>query len=311
MKPTVNGMPAHLKAEAAAWLARLHSDERTARDEAGFQLWLTADPRNREAFGLVTAAWDEAGGAGIRHQPPANSWTRRKLLGVGAVATLAAAGAGVMMFDIPDRYETGRGEQRRIVLADGSILLLDTDSAVRVTMAADRRLATLDRGRAHFQLDDDPLRPFLVKSGGYDILSQGAALDVDGRQANLSLLVIEGTVRIRPAGDPATPLRQIGPRERVQASAGHSPSVDSPSLAPLVAWQTGRAIFAALPLRNAVAEMNRYGMRPIVIVDPGLASARVSGSFELGDSGAFARSAARQLKVPLRIDAQEIAIGHA
>ena len=49
------------KAEAAAWLARMRADDRTAADQRVFQAWLEADPANRIAFHAITQVWDAAG----------------------------------------------------------------------------------------------------------------------------------------------------------------------------------------------------------------------------------------------------------
>ena len=311
MAAAIRGLPAHIKAEAAVWLARLHSDERTAGDEAGFRLWLGSDSRNREAFALVTGSWDEAGGAVAAAVPVRSEWTRRRMLGTGAVTALFAAGAGLWVYTVPDTYETVRGEQRRIVLSDGSILLLDTNSAVRATMASDRRVIQLDRGRAHFQVASDPLRPFIVKADGYDLKTDGALFDVDSAGDRLSAFVIKGSVGIRAEDAPGIGMQIVGAHQRVQLVAGQPARIDSPALAPLTAWHSGMVIFAASPLGRAVAEMDRYSRRSIVVADQRLTAAPVTGRFDVGDSVTFAKSVAQQLSVPLRITAEEIVVGRA
>lgn len=49
------------KAEAAVWLARLHTDERTTADERAFRAWLAENEDHAAAFAELTAAWDVAG----------------------------------------------------------------------------------------------------------------------------------------------------------------------------------------------------------------------------------------------------------
>src|SRR5882672_7921497 len=50
-------------AEAAAWIARLQSSERTAAAEAAFREWLTADPLHARAFSRATDVWEIIAGA--------------------------------------------------------------------------------------------------------------------------------------------------------------------------------------------------------------------------------------------------------
>jgi len=306
------GLPAHFKAEAAAWLARLHSDERTARDEAGFRLWLAADPRNRDAFGLVTGAWDEAGGAAGGPPVRVRRWTRRRVLGAGAAAAILAGGAGFWAHAGWEDYRTGHGELRRIPLADGSVLLLDSGSAVRVEMAADRRRVMVDRGRAHFRTANDSRNLFFVRAEGRDLIAGAASFDVAAEGGRLSLFVLAGSVGIRLGRDglPGS-MRWVRARERARIDPGGALRIDSPAPAPLVAWHDGEAFFAATRLRGAVAEMNRYARHPILIADPDLAVRPVSGRFDLGDGPAFARSVARQLSVPVHVQGGSIVIGRA
>ena len=52
-------------------------------------------------------------------------------------------------------------------------------------------------------------------------------------------------------------------------------------------WTTGRLIFAATPIREAVAEVSRYSDRRIELKDKGIAQIPVSGAFDTGDTDAF------------------------
>uniref|UniRef100_UPI0019545503 FecR domain-containing protein n=2 Tax=Pseudomonadota TaxID=1224 RepID=UPI0019545503 len=66
----------------------------------------------------------------------------RLAAGLTAAAVLAGGGAWFLA-DRPPTYESQVGEMRRLVLADGSVLTLNTDSAVVVRMAKDRRRIAL------------------------------------------------------------------------------------------------------------------------------------------------------------------------
>ena len=51
-----------IRMEAAAWLVRLHADDRDATDEAAFRAWLDASPAHVTAFEAVDRVWSSAGG---------------------------------------------------------------------------------------------------------------------------------------------------------------------------------------------------------------------------------------------------------
>jgi transmembrane sensor len=50
------------RAEAAAWLARLHAENRDAADEAAFRVWLRASSAHALAFEAVDRMWSDVGG---------------------------------------------------------------------------------------------------------------------------------------------------------------------------------------------------------------------------------------------------------
>ena len=92
-----------VRAEAAAWLARLRSEERTADDEKGFRAWLAESEAHRAAFEVTNSVFEMAGAAQRRiSRTPAPLVTRRHVLRTGV--TLAAASARtVCVSRSPDR----------------------------------------------------------------------------------------------------------------------------------------------------------------------------------------------------------------
>ncbi len=299
-----------IRAEAAAWLARLRSEVRQPGDEAGFRAWLAEDMRHREAFDLVSAGWEAAGGlAGSRavraRSRPAIS--RRALAMGGAAALASVAGAGLWRLVSAGSYATDVGEQRRIALDDGSTVILDTDTRIRVAFAADRRSIELLRGRAHFDVATDPLRPFRVRAGDRQVIAIGTAFDVARTEGRVAVVLVEGKVVVRPVeASPESATHLMSPGDRIVFGPARQAAEDHPDIAQVTAWQTGRAVFDDQSLAAAVAEMNRYTRRPIVVADASLATLRVSGVYSTGDSEAFARSVAELLRVRVELTSSRI-----
>jgi transmembrane sensor len=60
-----------------------------------------------------------------------------------------------------------------------------------------------------------------------------------------------------------------------------------------LAWLHGEVILDSTPLAEAVAEMNRYDRRRLVVVDPAIAAVRISGVYHTGNLELFAAMVAR------------------
>ena len=297
---TTNGVAPQTKAEAAAWLVRLHADDRSEADERAFRLWIAAKPENGRAFEAVTTLWDTADGLSATMSARAYGGIRLRrrtlLAGVGA---LAAASAAFAVWDVAYAgvYETDVGEQKHVTLSDGTEAFLDTDTRIRERYNTSIRIVELDRGRANFRVKPDPHRPFVVEAGDHRVLADRTTLDVrlDGGRVSIVLLQGDATVLAEPqaAGQRVTLTRG----ERAIMGPDIVLRVDRPNLTPLVAWQVGQAIFESDMLAAAVAEMNRYSTVRLVVDDPVIAKMKLSGVYRVGDNEAFAHSVSQLLPV--------------
>jgi len=304
-------LDAQLRAQAGVWLARLRSEDRTHADEAGFQDWLEEDPRHRAAFEAATLAWEAVGALHIqraqqgqaRRRALARRATRRMVIGGGAA--LAAGTVGVAVSSLLagwTSYATAVGEMRTIALSDGSRLILDTDSAVRTNMDRGRRSIELVRGRAHFAVAKDPMRPFVVSAGVREVVAVGTAFDVSRSREGSTVLLLEGRVVVQKRrGFNLQRLADMAaPGVRLTMYDDGRIGEDRPDVARLTAWQTGRLIFDHDSLDYAVTEMNRYNHRQIVLGSDALKGLRFSGVYVSGDPHAFATSVAALFDLAVR-----------
>ena len=310
-----------VRTEAAAWLARLRSEVHTTADEVGFQDWLAADPRHRQAFDAATAVFEAAGAVDYREQEPAAAKdrgvrTRRTVLaGGGALALAGLGGVGVLRWALGPSLKTQVGEQRSLALADGSKVILDTNSLVKVAFTDDHRRIDLLSGRAHFDVAKDPTRPFIVRAGDREVIAVGTAFDVSLENGATSVVLVEGRVVVQPtthgaktAADPSAG-QSMAPGDRLIFTAASVPArQDRPDLTRETAWQTGRIIFENDTLQSAATELNRYTRQPIVIADEQAAGMRISGVFRTGDPETFARSVALLLPVTVAPDGDKIVL---
>lgn len=288
-----------VRVEAAVWLARLRSELRSPADEAGFQTWLSETPQHRDAFEAVTAVFDDAGAVGRdfvgREVPDRSRMTRRAVVAGAATMAVAASTIGVMRWQSASGVIASEvGRPRSFALADGSRIVLDTKSSIQVSLSDERRLIRLLAGRARFEVAKDAARPFIVESGGRQVIAVGTAFSVASEGERMSVVLEEGRVVVRsPARktpDDADDVSML-PGDRLMFAGSTGKAVeDRPDLAKLNVWQTGRLAFEDETLFAAVAEINRYSRRTIEVEDARSAGLRISGVYRADDPAGFARS---------------------
>lgn len=299
------------KAEAAAWIARLHADDRSAADERAFQRWVAARPENARAFEAVTAVWDLADGLRAETPAPGRSGLRlgrRSVL--ASLGSLAAAGAGFTVWEqaYAGVYETEVGEQKHVTLSDGTQAFLDTDTRIRERYSPALRTVELDRGRANFRVRPDWHRPFVVEAAGRRILADRTTFDVRRDGDRISVVLLQGRASVFGSPGSAEPKVMLSRGQRLIAAARVPFQVDKPNLAPLVAWQIGQAMFDNETLAAAAAEMNRYSTVRLVVEDPAIENLKLSGVYRVGDNEAFAHSVSLLLPVSIEHDSGHIAL---
>lgn len=291
--------------EAAAWFARLGATSVSSKTLEDFYAWRRV-PANARAYARIEADWDAAGrlrgdpqlrAATAKAARPRNSapWLTlapaRLWIGGGALAGCAAIAAALWFQSAPEAYSTRVGEQRLVVLADGSKVRLNTNSQVTVRLGGPERRLTLIRGEALFEAAHDPAHPFVVDAGLARVRALGTRFDVRRDPGAVGVVLIQGKVQVRRDDERAWTLVP-NQRLRVPATGAAAPERADPEQA--TAWTAGRIAFHATPLGEAVEEVNRYAVRKVRLA-PGVPDGSpVSGVFNTGDTEGFV-SAVRAL----------------
>lgn len=188
-------------------------------------------------------------------------------------------------------YRTAHGGQGSWRLADGSVLQLDTDSAVSVRFSRGERHVSLEQGQALFQVAHDTRRPFRVAIGPTAVVAVGTQFDIYRRADATVVTVLEGRVRVSsalPAPLAASETRLDAGQQlsvRPGASPGLPVRVDASST---VAWLHRQIAFDHQSMAEVAQEFNRYNKVLIIIEDPALRSVPISGVFNAYDLDSFA-----------------------
>ncbi len=223
------------------------------------------------------------------------------------VAVAAAVGCWLWLPGGARIYQTRPGEQRSILLADGSRVTLNSASGVEVDLGRKRRILHLLRGEALFQVSHDPARPFDVYARGTVVRAIGTEFNVDLRQHYAAVTVLQGRVAVMSAAQASLPIEPAplappgsGPRlQRFPAPAGSlilgvaqqvritprgvGAARPVSDLAATIAWARGQLVFEHRPLGEVVDELYRDGGEHIDIESAALRSRKVTGVIQIDD----------------------------
>lgn len=314
--------------EASEFFIAFRAGDGTSAVRERFEKWLRSSPENVQAYLQVAAGWSDLPTGdpedqldlqallakakeanentvvhlGLRNadrgrhsvKSPRKLWTL-----VASLATLIAlAGMGTWLtIQRGHTYSTGIGEQRTLILADGSTVTLNALTTLKIHLTRKSREITLVRGQAYFHDTDEPARPFIVRAGQSAVRAIGTEFDVDRERDRTVITVLEGQVAVARSSawldgmDRRELLRELaGPvnkRKAVFVSAGMQVTILAQNIPPpnpvdtttVTAWMQQRLIFDNTPLERVAQQFNLYSKRRLVIADPSLWSVGVSGDY--------------------------------
>jgi transmembrane sensor len=286
--------------QAAAWATRIDAGSINPDADEGLRQWLQGDPRRRGALLRAEAALSfmDRGRAlsGVIPNPtikPFLVW--RTLLVAGAALAAGIVGVAILV-TIPHRYGTGLGEVRQVPLSDGSLVAINTQSAVEIAMHPDSREVTLTRGEAWFKVAHDKKRPFIVSAGRIRVRAVGTAFSVRRHDEGADVQVTEGTVETWTVGEESRKVRIASGSKAYVAEYQAPKTVQAPvDIERSLAWREGQIALEGETLDQAVAQFNRYNTRKLVISDPTLADEKLVGQFRATEPKNFADAVATTL----------------
>lgn len=266
---------ARIDAEARSWLLRVKAD---AGAEAACTAWRAADPRHERAFQDAWLVWTAIGRTSYARS---DAWrSPRPRAGLARIAAPAAIAASLALAAVvapgllspPDqRIRTETAQSQAVQLKDGSKVFVGARSALDVRFDEDARTAVLKDGEAFFEVARDPSRPFTVIAGDAVIRVTGTKFDVRRTPFGVQVSVLEGSVQVsrKPLlgnAAPKTPDRVLTDGEQVRLDRRAGLTTTQPATTDAGSWRSGRLLYAEVPLKEVVADANRYSDRPIRIM---------------------------------------------
>jgi transmembrane sensor len=326
MRPVDDQIRRMVSQQAADWYVANQEDALGESDRDAFVAWLKASPIHVEEYLGVALIARDLGVAADDSAIPADALLeqaradddsrvvsfdeaspgryesaaqpRRWRVAAAAAASIVLVAALTwwtrVFVGFPVAYETAHGELGSWRLADGSLLRLNTDSAVSVRLSGRERIVEIERGQALFEVAHDATRRFRVQAGEVGAIAVGTRFDVYTEPDTTVVTVAEGRVAVY-AGDPPA-LRAPLPASSRLAEAGQQLRIDdgvlpaqavSVDVDEILAWVTGKIEFDRRPLGEVADEFNRYSSVPLEIEDDALRALPVSGVFEANDMDSF------------------------
>lgn len=297
--------------QAAEWLTLLMSDEAGEQERAACLRWRGLDPEHELAWQHIEAVTQRLNGLhrGAAAQAlssagqPANRKRRQLLLWLGVVGgtglLAAQTDAWQDVRSLRADYRTATGERREVALHDGSVVTLNTASAMNVHFDGQRRLIELLAGEilvvsGHGVGSDAPL---VVSTSEGLVRALGTRFSVRQEAGKSTVDVFESAVEVRPRDSAGAPLHLAAGRS-VCFSRLHT---DAPQTldAYADAWSRGQLIVDDVTLAEFIAELSRY--RPgILHCAPEVAQLRLSGVFPLADTQRILNMLPNSLPVQVR-----------
>lgn len=195
-------------------------------------------------------------------------------------------------------HATKTAEQRKLTLADGTRIEMDADTALDVDFTDARRMVRLSRGRAFFDVAKDA-RPFVVGATGGTVTALGTRFVVHEWSGSVTVSVEESAVSVAaPTGPTAT----VNAGEYMIYNEKQAGTVTATNVDTEFAWRRGKLIFEDCPLRQVLADVNRYRRGTIRVTDNRLLDMRVSGIFDIRNPG----SVLDVIRTTLAVDAIEL-----
>lgn len=268
---------------AAQWLALLESGAATERDHAALQHWRDSHPQHEQTWQKAQTLRQRFSDlpqalamASLDRPQSGRRAVLKRALGIAALVPTA----WLISRQLPIEawradLHTAIGERKRMGLADGASLQLNTATAVDVDLAQ-RRINLVEGEMA---LDVPGTAAMTVQTRYGELRVSQAEVCVRQLAAGCLVSVLEGSVQVRDLSGQLATLQ--GGQQAPLKSSGLGAWVPFDVLQ--LGWRDGVLTAQNQVLGDFLRELERY--RPGVLRwEPSLESLRVTGSFRLDDT---------------------------
>ena len=290
---------------AASWYVQFQSETPSPAQRQAWQHWIESNPQHLAAWTQMEQLQRHLGAMprDLTRRALSSHQQRRQVLKL----LLVLAGTGYVGWNV-QRYEalgnvwadysTKVGQRRKIELADGSQIHLNTNTAIDVLFDGQQRLIRLRSGEILISTGKlgDP-RPFFVETREGRVQALGTRFSVHQLSGSTRVGVLEDRVSLQP-GDQANGPRVLNAGEGADFTRSSIGAI-RPYLLSETAWINGQLIVLDARLDDIVQELGRY-RSGILHCDERCARLRVSGTFRLDSTDAVLANLQASLPINVR-----------
>lgn len=296
----------HIAMQAAEWLTTMMSGQATQAEQQAWTSWRAQHPDHERAWThieRVSGGFKALDAQASRKALAPRGAARRQGLKLAIVLAAFGAGGWLGLRTQPVRgmladLSTGVGQRREVMLADGSRLHLNGDSAVNLRYTDTQRLLELVKGEIFIATATEsgrPYRPLRVETAHGQAQALGTRYSVRHQDSHTFVAVEDGAVRLTTRDSGASRIIEAGQGAAMTAQRIAAPQAVS---ADTWAWRQGLILADGMLLRDFLHQLSRY-RHGLLGCDDAVAGLRISGAFPLEDTEAVLLSLPNSLPVSI------------
>ncbi len=280
------------------------SEEVTEEDKRAFELWRSREPDNDYAWRQLesvqkklTSLSDPKVGKVILSQYR-QGLSRRQILvwsgvSIAAMSLILTNDASISKGE--SEYASTKGEIKPITLSDGTLVVLNTSSRIRVDFTQSQRVLHLIEGEVMVTTSHH-LTPFYVLTPQGLVTPLGTVFSVRLEQDTTRVSVFEGQVMNRATKASNNQYLEAGQKSTFSSKNYY---IKKPLLANEVLWTQGKIEVLDMPLNEFLAEISRY-RRGVVNIESDLSDLRISGIYSIRDTDTTLQNLGKILPIQVR-----------
>ncbi|SDK01168.1 ferric-dicitrate binding protein FerR, regulates iron transport through sigma-19 [Catalinimonas alkaloidigena] len=292
-----------------AWLRR-NPEKKSLLDEARQLVLAFGEEENAFSEADLTDLWQTIETRTQPARPVVSLWRRRWQPLAAAVTLLLAAAVALYYYRVEYRwveYQTAFGEQKEIQLPDGSTVILNANSRLRMPKAwptdAPRQVWLAGEGyfdvvhTTHHQL-------FQVLTDEVTVAVRGTRFNVWQRERQARVVLNSGRVELTSEQNQAPLVMHPGELvEVVRGEYSHATPVDT---LPHIAWKNQQLVFQESPVQDVIAVLeDNYGFE-VSVQDSTLLEKRITTRAIRNDVELLLRLLEESLDVEVQRDGKHL-----
>jgi transmembrane sensor len=313
-----------LREEAARWFVRMRDSEPDHPDRGRFEAWLMGNPAHAREYSAIASVWTDLDSTrqlqslaqAMEHRQTEAITVKtqlRKRIGQNLLTILVVFMSSLVGLQVWKDWasqpiyqassSTGIGQIGRQTLVDGTKLVLNANTQVKIAYYRDRRTVDINQGEVIFDVTKDPSRPFIVDSGHARVTVLGTRFAVNRLSDLVRVSVDHGRVRVE-AQDQQKHVREphvvLHDGEVAEINEGGVPYLVQRNAQESFTFQQGVLTFRQARLSEIAETLSRYRALPVTASNLHQSSMQVTAVVQVADMENFIKALPRIAPVSLQ-----------